>query len=279
MRIPNKTHKIRKECLKNIRRQKPKYPELLSRIIEDSDIILEVLDARFPERTRNEEVEEQIKKKGKKIIYVLNKSDLIEGEKNRKMDVTPNISVSSRERKGIKKLRDQIKIQAKKIKKPVDKTGKISIGVIGYPNTGKSSLINILIGKSSAGVGSDAGFTKGIQKLRLDSETILLDSPGVIPEEKYSATEGKKIAEHTLVGGRSYSQVKEPEMVISNLMKEYSDVLEENYGIDSEGDSEILIQELGKKKGFMKKGGEVDEDKTARYILKDWQTGKIPVKK
>lgn len=271
MRVRYSFSSRRTRHIGKIRKQRAKYPELLKKIIEDSDIILEVLDSRFPKETRNKEIEKEIRKLKKKIVYVLNKSDLVRYHK--KFNFSPVIYVSSTKRKGIKDLRDLIKRLSKIIKKE-DKT---KIGVIGYPNTGKSSLINVLIGKSSAGTGAQAGFTKGIQKLKLDENSVLLDSPGVIPEQKYSGVEKKKIAEHAIVGGRSYSQVKNPEIVISEIMKKYPGILEKFYKISSKGDSEILIDELGKKKGFMKKGGMINEDKTARYILKDWQEGKIKV--
>src|SRR3989344_6289295 len=191
---------------KNMRKQRGKYPELILKILQDSDIILEVLDARFIEETRNLEIEEEIKKQGKKLIYVLNKSDLLLNQKEKKINLDYSILVSCKERSDIKRLRDLIKILSKKIKKSFGE--KIIVGIIGYPNTGKSSLINLLIGKSSAGVGSEAGFTRGIQKLRLDENILLLDSPGVIPEKQYSHTEKEKISKQTIAGGRSFSQVK-----------------------------------------------------------------------
>jgi len=183
------------------------------------------------------------------------------------------IYVSCRKRKGIKQIREQIKIMAKKI----NKEGKIIVGVIGYPNTGKSSLINILIGRNSAGTGADAGFTKGIQKLKLTGNLTLLDSPGVIPQSEYSSDNKDAISRHTKVGGRSYSQVRDPEIVVSDLMKDYLKEIESFYKVDSEGDSELFIEKLGKKMGFLKKGGEVNEDKTARLIIKDWQIGNIKI--
>ncbi len=261
--------------VENMRKQRGKYPVLIKKIIQDSDIILEILDARFIEETRNLEIEEEIKSQNKRLIYVLNKSDLLLNKKLKKINLFPSILVSCKDRRDIKKLRELIKISSKKIRKPSGE--KIIAGIIGYPNTGKSSLINLLIGKSSAGVGSEAGFTKGIQKLKLDENILLLDSPGVIPEGKYSHTEKEKISKQTIAGGRSFSQVKEPEIVIAELIKEYSSVLEKFYDIQANGDSEILIEELGRKKGFLKKGGLVDIDRTARQILRDWQTGKIKV--
>lgn len=264
----------------NIKKQKQKYPTIADKIVESSDIILQVLDARFPEETRNPELEQEISKKGKKIIYVFNKSDLIDKRKIRKFNyINPSISISCTKYQKIKELRELIKRTAKKIQKPVneDKSGKVAVGIIGYPNTGKSSLINILIGKSSAGVGSDAGFTKSIQKLRLSKEINLLDSPGVIPKKEYSGDDSEKIAIHTKLGGRSYSQVKEAEMVVANLMKDYSEQIEKFYKIKARGDSEILIEKLGKQKGFFKSKGLVDDDKAARVVLKDWQQGKIRI--
>lgn len=257
-----------------MRKQKDKYPSIAEKIIEQSDIILQILDARFIQDTRNFEIEKEIKNKNKKIIFVLNKSDLTKKFKKEELqNLKPNVLVSCKLRRGIKELRDKIKATAKKIKTD----SKISVGVIGYPNTGKSSLINLLIGKSSAGVGSDAGFTKGLQKLKLSQNILLIDSPGVIPSKEYSSTNEESIAKHTKVGGRSYSQVKYPDMVVNKLVKEFPGILEKHYKIKTKGNSEILLEELGKKFNYFKKGGIVDEDKIARKILKDWQVGVIRI--
>ncbi len=264
--------------LENIKKQKAKYPVLAEKVVRMSDIILEILDSRFIKETRNPELEKQIKRENKKIIYVFNKSDLIDVKKVSEEDrmLNPKSFVSCTERKGIKELRNKIKALSSQIETPVDRIlNKITVGVIGYPNTGKSSVINLLTGKNSAGIGADAGFTKSIQKVRLTSEIILLDSPGVIPGREYSTSDNKTWSRNTKVGARSYGQVKNPEVVVSDLMKEYSMLLENFYKISAEGNPEILIEELGRKKGFLNKGNIVDEDKTARFIIKDWQRGKI----
>lgn len=281
------SHRTRR--LEKIRKQRVKYPAVAKMIVDSSDIILEVLDVRYAKEMRNFGLEKEVERQGKKIIYVLNKADLLPGKKLKEIssDFYPFVAVSCTERKGTSKLRDLIK----KISKDVEKRerreilkgkivqgdeNRIKVGVIGYPNAGKSSLLNLLAGKSAAGVGADAGYTKNIQKIRLTDEIVLIDSPGVIPVEEYSDSDKKKISEHTLFGGRSYTQVKEPEMVIHDMMHKFPGVLEKYYGIEAE-DSEELIDKLGKKKGFMKRGGKVNEDRTSREIIKDWQSGNIQI--
>lgn len=276
--------------LLGVKKQKEKYPDLLRKIIEMSDIILEVLDARFIQETRNTEFEEKAKEKNKIIIYVLNKADLVNRRKIKKEvlnEIKPYIFISSKQRKGGQKLRDLIKQEARKIDKTTalilrqgkleesQDTKKIIVGVLGYPNTGKSSLINFLIGKSSAGTGSDAGFTKAMQKLKLTSDISLIDTPGVIAMDKYSCSNPEAISYHAKVGSRSYSQVRDPETIIANLIREYPRVFEKFYKIEANGDSEILLEELGKIKNIFKKGGAVDTDKSARIVLRDWQEGRI----
>ncbi len=255
--------------LRNVRKQRGKFPLLLEKVINDSDIVLEILDARFPKDMQNKEIEKLVNQKGKQLIYVLNKSDLT---MKRDKSLSPKVFVSCKSRTGISELRDKIKQEAKKI----EKEGRVYVGVVGYPNTGKSSLINLLIGKMSAKTGADAGFTKGIQKLRLSEEICLLDSPGVIPSEAYSMINEEKLAQQAKVGGKSFSQVKNPELAVNEIMKSNKKDLERFYKIDFK-DAEDLIEKVGKKKRFLNKGGEVDSDKTARMVLKDWQLGNIQI--
>ena len=265
--------------IKNIKKKKKKFPKVVEEVIEMTDIIIEVLDARFIEETRNKELEEHVKAKGKKLIYAINKADLID-QANFKTHLRPYVLLSPRKRFGSVRLRDLLKKMAKNVEhKKVNKDNldKTLIGVIGYPNTGKSTLINFLVGRPVAPTGNEAGFTKGLQKLSLTKELMILDSPGVIPEEEYSMSDKDKMSKHTLLSARSSGRVKDPELSVQYLMDGMPGVLEKHYKLKPQTDSEFLLGELAIKSNFKKKGNLPDLVRAARLILSDWQNGKIKV--
>ena len=136
-------------------------------------------------------------------------------------------------------------------------------------------MINLITRRGAARTSKQAGFTRGIQKIRLTDEILILDTPGVIPDERYSSSDEENIATDAILGARTFSDVKNPEEVIYSLMKRASEKIEKFYGIEAKGDSEILIEEVGRKKNFLLKKNKVDIDRTARQIIRDWQEGKI----
>ncbi len=262
--------------ISNINKQRKKYPKILDEVVEKSDIILEVLDARFVEETRNFEVERLIKKKKRKIIYVLNKMDLIDKDEiEKKLKIRPYAFISCAKRQGSVALRGLIRRMAKDIQP--DKDGKIFVGIIGYPNTGKSSIINFLTGRSVAKIGNEAGFTKGMQKVKFTNEISILDTPGVIADVQYSMDDSKKLIQQTKVGARSYNKVKDPDLVVQGLLNQYENLFQKHYDIKNVEDSDDFLEILGRRRGFLKKGDNVDLDRTARVVLKDWQNGVIRV--
>ena len=259
-----------------INKHKESVPSLIDQVINEADIVLEILDSRFIETTRNIEIERKIKDLGKILIYIFNKSDLVDiGKLKTDQDLgelKPNMFFSSINRKGSATLRRLIKMQVKKIKKDI-----VNIGVIGYPNTGKSSMINLLVGRSIAKTSSEAGFTKGIQKIKISDGVYLIDTPGIIPVEEKVHGDRKLLAKHSKIGAVTWYKAKDPDVIVFEIMKEYPGVLESHYGIHAEGDVETLIEKLGRRLHYLKKGDEVDEDRTAKHILREWQEGKIRV--
>ena len=260
----------------NTHKHKNYVPDIIDKVIDNADIILEILDSRFIEKTRNFEIEKKAKKLGKVIIYVFNKSDLVNMNKirlNIELEkLKPNAFFSSKEKKGSANLRRLIKIESKKLKQE-----SVNIGIVGYPNTGKSSLINFLTRKSSARTSSEAGYTKGMQKIKLSRGLYLIDTPGIIPILEKSSVSIKDLVKHPQIGAVTWDKTKNPDLVVDRLMKEYPDVLEEHYKINAKMDSELLVENLGRKLNYFKKGKLIDEIRTAKKILKDWQEGKIKI--
>ncbi|MBN1160086.1 MAG: 50S ribosome-binding GTPase, partial [Candidatus Diapherotrites archaeon] len=156
-----------------------KFKRRVMRVINDSDIILEVVDARFPQDTRNKELEKIVKNKGKTLMIVINKADLVPLKEVRKIQEEleyPSVYTSCKSYQGISNLKVQLQIMAK---------GKemLKVGIIGMPNTGKSSITNRLRHKKVARVSPLAGFTKGEQWIKILPNVMLLDSPGVLDRE------------------------------------------------------------------------------------------------
>jgi len=288
-------------------KHRQEYPSLAKEVIISADIILEILDARFIKETRNFEMEAFAREHGKLLIYVLNKADLVNHKELEESgvlsDTQPYIFLSCKTHHGRRELRDLLKIQAKRFKKAkksiekdpekiednhleLHKQGiglkkffkvgdEVHVGIIGYPNVGKSSIINMLTGRGAARTSPKAGFTRGIQKVKLADKLMLLDTPGVMSDEDAAASQISNLKKHAMIGVRTYDSTKNPEFVVAQIMSEYPGLFESYYRIEANGDSEILMEELGKKRNMLIKGGAVDMDRIARTILKDWQSGKI----
>jgi len=239
------------------------YWKIVNRIIAESDIILEVLDARLVNATRNLELEEKVRKQDKQIIYVINKCDLVHKKAmdEVKKSLTPCVFVSSKEHLGTTILRNKILALGKK--------QKIIVGVVGYPNTGKSSVINALSGKAKARTSSVSGFTKGYQRIRADNRIDFIDTPGVIPWGE------DDLFKHVLIGSKNVSDIEDPDLVAMELMRMLPGRLEAYYGVPLCKDPEHALEHIAKKHGKLKKEGIPDIDTMSRIILKDWQQGRI----
>ncbi len=232
-------------------------------VIMRSDVILEVLDARLIDETRNAEIEEKIERQGKKLIHVVNKIDLINRSeiKDKLKTLSNPMFVSSRERLGTTLLKNKILAVGSK--------DTIIVGVVGYPNTGKSSVINALAGSKKARTSSTSGFTRGIQKVKASDRIMLLDSPGVYPFEE------KDIVKQTLVGAKNPQELKDPDLVAMELIKILKGRIEKHYGVEILEDYEQTLENIAFKINRLKKGGLPDTISTAKTIIMEWQRGKI----
>ena len=283
------------------------YIKILDQVIENSDVILEVLDARDPLICRNLELENKIKNNKKKLILVLNKIDLIPIQnaidwqkylsnefpcilfKSNTQIKNTNLSQSNLFDKNIKEKKEYIENILKSNKSigneellnilknysriDVGIKSNIVVGVIGIPNVGKSSLINSLTRGKNVGVSNIPGYTKGLQEIILDNNLRLLDCPGVVMSNNEN---------NILYNIIRTEDIKEPIEVVSKILKKIEqEYFLKTYNLDisilkgSELTVEKIIYLVGEKMKKYKKGGIVDLDKSARIIINDWNLGKL----
>jgi len=244
---------------------------VVTNIVRSSDVMLEVLDARFPEISRNRKLEQYAKHLNKHVILVFNKTDILSYPTLKKLKERPHstdsVFISSKESKGINDLIKAIKTKAKK--------ERIKVAIIGYPNTGKSTLINRLSKKGRAKTSSESGFTKGLQLVAGRSDLMLVDTPGVVP---YGSRDETKLG---LMSGISPQKLKEPDMVAYELLTIFKEnnpkELEKYYGISADLDEEEMLIAIGKKSNMLLKKDTVDERRAAIKLLTDWHKGKIRI--
>ena len=246
----------------------PGFMKRLYKVMDEADIIVEVLDARFPKETTNRIIEEFATRNKKTLIRALNKSDLVSKKfliKATKM-FEKTIIISAKERTGINILKRTIKKGAKEQNK---------VAFVGYPNTGKSSLINAISGRKSAPTSIKAGFTRGEQFIRISKEIMLIDSPGIISYGEMDE------AELSLLGAKGFEQIKDiercAEHIATYIINANPKALSSKYNLTKTKEADEVIEDIAKEKGFLLKGGKPDVKRASRLVLEDWQKGKLNV--
>ena len=268
-------------------------------IIEDLkliDIVVEILDARIPLASRNPDIEQYVKNKDRLII--LNKYDLADETQNKqwieyfKSKGIETVLVNSNTGEGIHNAIKKIEEIYEKNSQKYSGKGRIGksirVMVIGIPNVGKSSFINRITKKNSAQVGNRPGVTRQKQWVRINGNIELLDTPGVL----WPKFESEEVALNLAFTGTIKDDVIETIEVGFNLLKvlvnEYRSLIISRYKLDegevqrileldAEENEKILeiMHLIGKKRGALRSGGEIDEEKTAKIILEDFRSGKI----
>ncbi len=260
------------------------------------DIVIELLDSRIPISSQNPDIAKIIK--GKKKIIVLNKCDLADENQNQlwqkhfENNEIPAVLVDSNSGKGIEQcIRKIEEIMNTDLSKQAEKGRigrKIRAMVLGIPNVGKSSFINRISKRTTAGVGNKPGVTKQKQWIRINDKIELLDTPGVL----WPKFESEQIALNLAFTGTIKEDILERTEIAYHLTKflieNYQTNLCERYKVPQETIKEMLKQDkpeneniyeimltIGKKRGCILSGGRIDEEKTARILLDEFKNGII----
>ncbi|ALL01677.1 GTP-binding protein [Pyrodictium delaneyi] len=244
----------------------------LAWIIRRADVVLEVVDARDPISTRSRRLERMISSLQKKLIIVINKTDLVPREVAEKWKRIfedqgyRTVYMAARDHKGTRILR-------RAIRDVVDMYPAI-VAVTGFPKTGKSTIINALKGRHSAStspIPGSPGYTTHAQLYRIGENLYMIDTPGVIP------VEGGPL--EAVLRGRPPEQLRDPVrpavMLLEKALRYNPRAVKDAYGID-ETDPYKILELIALKRGWRyKSDGEPLIEEAARAVIRDYHTGKL----
>ena len=243
------------------------------------DIVFEVIDARIPKSSKNNDIEDIIKNKPR--ILIMTKSDLCD----------KNITLEWKkyyESKGYKVvlldlLHDNVNeifsivnelmesINSKRISKGL-KPRRVRSLVLGIPNVGKSTLINRLVGKKAVNVGNKPGITKNLEWIRINDKLELLDTPGILWPKFNDSTIAYNLASMTAIKEEILDIEDISIYIIKTMFKLYPDNIISRYGVNNDEDIVNILDGIGKKIGAVR-NGEVDYDRVYIKVLRDLRDG------
>ena len=246
------------------------------------DIVYEVIDARMPISSKIVDIDELIG--NKKRILIMTKYDICDKEETNKFikyyeslgyTVIPVDLMNGKETsKIIDKSMELMKEENLKRKEKGLKPRSIRALIVGVPNVGKSTLINRLVGKKSAGVGNKPGFTKSLSWIRIHKDIELLDSPGILWPKIENQDNAHVLAALSSIKEEILDTMNLSCFILDKMIRLYPKNLEERYGITEIDEDYIETFDLiGKKRGALTRGGVADYDKVANIIIRDLKNG------
>lgn len=255
------------------------------------DIVLVVLDARIPFASMNKDIYNIIKQKT--VILLFNKADLADpvklnsAEEKYKKEGCYTARTNAVSGDGIKETINLIKTLGEKIKYKTKTSNNYVILknvyrvlIVGVPNCGKSSILNKIANKKSAEVGNRPGVTKQKQWIRVDKQIEIMDTPGLLSPKLVE----NKCGEFLSIAGNIKEEILDIQLLSLELLSVlrtsnlYFSMLKDRYRITEDisnlSDIEILNM-IGKNRGAIIKGGEIDLEKTSKILLEDYRSGRI----
>ncbi|CAL27790.1 ribosome biogenesis GTPase YlqF [Staphylococcus carnosus] len=257
----------------------------VSEQLKKVDVVFELVDARIPYSSRNSMIDEVIQNKPR--VVILNKKDMANlSEISKWKDYFRSkgyypVAVDAKHGKGLKQV-EQAAIEATKEKFERDKAKglkprAIRAMIVGIPNVGKSTLINKLANKAIAKTGNTPGVTKQQQWIKVGKSLQLLDTPGILWPKFEDQTVGKKLS---LTGAIKDSIVHLDDVAIYGLdfFKEHDvEALQKNFNVDVDADAENMewFDAIGRRRGALQRGNEVDYEAVIEMIINDIRNGKL----
>ena len=247
------------------------------------DLVIEIADARLPRSSRNPDIETLAA--GKARMILLNKADLADPEGSEawrralEEEGLYPVLIDARKNGSLKSLTPMIlKACQEKIERDRRRgiqNRPVRAMVAGIPNVGKSTFINSFAGSAAAKTGNKPGVTRGKQWIRMNKQVELLDTPGLLWPKFEDQEVGKRLA---MIGSIRDEVLNTEELsleVIAFLAGNYPGKLAERYGVSEEEIPADVLTAVGRRRGCLVRGGEIDTEKAARLLLEEFRAGTI----
>ncbi len=248
--------------------------------METTDLVIEVLDARLPGASSNPLVEDLRLHRQRPCLKILNKSDLADPAVTKQwLDFYSRQTGVFAVALSCRNPAEVAKIPALCQKLVPHRTGPgkpVRMMIMGIPNVGKSTLMNMLLKRRVAAVGDEPAVTKSQQRLYLNKNMVLTDTPGLLWPKIVYASDGYMLAASHAVGVNALIEEEVAAFLGDVLLERYPFLLSARYQIPTEGlDGIGLVEAIAKKRGFKIRGGETDVEKGAHSFLQDYRNGSI----
>lgn len=258
-----------------------KTRELIAENLKMVDAVIEVVDARIPESSRNPIIDELVKDKPR--IIALNKSDLADEQANKlwaeyftKAEAAKVVTLNSMSGGGVKQLLKLLETMEKEKNEGRKGVKPYRLMIVGVPNVGKSSLINRLTGKKSAKTGDKPGVTKGKQWLKLNNGMQLLDTPGILWPKFEDPNVGLNLA---FCGSIKDEILDVPTLgmeLIGVLTERYPQLLMERYKLEEIAETPLEnMENMAMKRGCIMAGKRIDYERIGKLVLDEFRSAKI----